>query len=41
VAKTVFTLREVDEATKAKLYDLRKEFPAQELKDCAPEDKQA
>jgi hypothetical protein len=41
VAKTIFNLREVDEATKLKLYDLRKEFPTQELKDCSPEDKKA
>ena len=41
MAKTVFTLRGVDEAMKLKLYDLRKEFPTQELKECAAEDKKA
>ena len=41
VAKTIFTLRGVDEAMKLKLYDLRKEFPTQELKECATEDKKA
>jgi hypothetical protein len=41
VAKTIFTLRGVDDAMKVKLYDLRKEFPTQDLKECAPEDKKA
>lgn len=39
VAKTVLTFREVDDALKAKLADLKKEFAALEQKDCAAEDK--
>lgn len=39
VAKTILTFREVDDALKAKLVDLKKEFPAQEQKECAPEDR--
>ena len=39
VAKTSFTFREVDDALKARLVDLKKEFAGQDLKDCAPDTK--
>jgi hypothetical protein len=39
VAKTVLTFREVDEALKQKLGDLRREFPGQEQKDCVAEER--
>jgi hypothetical protein len=41
VGKTIVTFREADEALKAKLTDLKKEFAGQELKECAAEEKKA
>ena len=39
VAKTILQFREVDDALRARLTDLRKEFGAQELKDCPAEER--
>lgn len=41
VAKTILQFREVDDALRAKLTDLRKEFSAQDLKDCPAEDRKS
>jgi hypothetical protein len=41
VGKTIATFRDVDEALKAKLAELKKEFAGQELKECAAEEKKA
>ena len=39
VAKTILQFREVDDALRARLTDLRKEFSGQDLKDCPAEDR--
>ena len=39
VAKTILQFREVDDVLRAKLTDLKKEFSAQDLKDCPAEER--
>lgn len=41
VAKTLLTFRDVDDALRQKLADLRREFAGQEQKDCGPEERRS
>ncbi len=41
VAKTILQFREVDDALRAKLTDLRKEFGAQDFRDCPAEERKS
>ena len=41
LAKTIVVFRDVDETLRAKLTELKKDFPAQEIRDCASEDRRS